>query len=168
MAAGCSTLVKVGALRGPHGLKGMVKARIFLDDFDLLMTGGPLILADGSRFKVKRWQVVGQGLLGLSLQGIDSIEAAEGLRGEVFLDRGNWPATHGEVFLDTLVGADVRGPDAAVVGQVTAILSLPAGPALEVDAGGAKTAVVPVADAFVTLDGGIVLTELGQALLALD
>lgn len=167
MAAGSSTHVKVGALRGPHGLKGMVKAKIFLDDPGLLVTGGPLLLADGSTLEVADWQAVGQGLLALSIKGVNSVEAAGALRGDVFLDRSNWPEVAGEVYLDTLVGQDVLGPDGAVAGRIAAIATLPAGPALEIDAGGKSTAIVPVEDAFVSLGDTVVLTEVGMALLDL-
>ncbi|PZP40555.1 MAG: 16S rRNA processing protein RimM [Pseudomonas fluorescens] len=160
-------LISVGALKGPHGLKGAVKAKIGLDDYDLLVEAGPLISKDGKEFKVTKWQPVGQGLLALTIAGITTVEGAEALKGtEVFLDRNKWPEDEDEVFLDSLVGADVVGPDEAVLGTVKGTVELPAGPALEVIMGDAVK-VLPLDAEFCELDDKVYLTELGVAVLAL-
>lgn len=158
-------LISVGSLRGPHGLKGMVKAKVGLDDYDLLIEAGPLQTADGRTFKVTRWQQVGQGMLALTIEGVTTIETAETLKGiEVFLDRNRWPEDEDEVYLDELVGAEVVGPDGAVVGVVKATVELPAGPALEVDMDGVVK-VLPLEPAFLQIGEAIEVTELGLAVL---
>lgn len=161
------TLVNVGALKGPHGLKGQVKAKITLDDPDLLVEAGPLLLDDGTELTVTGWMAVGQGLLALTLNGVDSVGAAIKLRGPVFLRRGNFPALDDEIYLDEVVGQDVVGPDGTVVGRVRGIADLPAGPALEIERPDAKPVLVPAQPDFVLLGDEIVLTELGTALLSL-
>ncbi|RYG58859.1 MAG: 16S rRNA processing protein RimM [Alphaproteobacteria bacterium] len=158
-------LISVGSLRGPHGLKGMVKAKVGLEDYDLLVEAGPLQSADGRTFKVTRWQQVGQGMLALTIEGITSIDAAETLKGiEVFLDRNRWPEDEDEVYLDQLVGADITGPDGTLVGTVKATVELPAGPALEVEMDGVVK-VIPLEEAFLQIGETIELTELGLAVL---
>lgn len=171
MAVAAGKLIHVGALKGPHGLKGQVKANIKLDDFDLLIEAGPL-LTDGERtFKVLKWNPVGQGLLALTLDGVTSIEQAEKLRGIlVYLDRSKWPEDEDAVYLDSLIGSDVTGPDGVVAGVVRAVVELPAGPALEVTMmlkEGTEIKVLPLVEEFVELGDGVVLTELGVAILAI-
>ena len=159
-------LVSVGSLRGPHGLKGMVKAKIGLDDYDLLVDAGPLMTKDGRSFEIVKWQPVGQGLLALTIKGVATIEAAEALKGiEVFLDRDRWPEDENEVFLDELVGAEVVGSDRAVLGVVKGTVELPAGAALEVDMDGVVK-VLPLEAAFMQIGEAVELTELGVAVLS--
>lgn len=158
-------LVGVGALKGPHGLKGMVKANIKLDDFDLLVDAGPLLTKDGRALKVTKWQAVGQGLLALAIEGVTSVEGAEALRGlAVHLERGNFPELDGEVFIDELVGRDVVGPDGKVMGKVQGVTDLPAGPAVEVLVG-VDVKVLPLVPDFVEIGETLALTELGVAVL---
>lgn len=159
-------LVSVGSLRGPHGLKGMVKAKIGLDDYDLLIEAGPLVTKDGRTFEVTQWQAVGQGMVALTIKGVTSIDTAETLKGiEVFLDRNRWPEDEDEIFLDELVGAEVVGPDGAVVGIVKSTVELPAGVALEVEMNG-KVKVLPLEAAFLQIGEAVELTELGLAVLS--
>ncbi len=159
-------LIRVGALKGPHGLKGLVKAKIGLEDYDLLVEAGPLMADDGRSFKVVRWQAVGQGLVALQIDGVTTVEQAEALRNmAVSLERSRFPEDEDEVYLDALEGAEVVGPDGAVLGVVEGWNELPAGPALNVRVGDAIK-VLPLNDAFVTLGDKVELTELGVAVLA--
>ena len=171
MAVDAEKLIFVGALKGPHGLKGMVKANIKLDDYDLLMDGGPLLTKDGRELVVKSWQAVGQGLLALSIEGFTSVEQAEKLRGVgVHLNRDNWPEHEDEVYLDELVGAEVLGVDGEVLGTVKSIMDLPAGPALEVVMmleNGTEVKILPVEPEFVEVGDELRVTELGLAVLAM-
>lgn len=161
-------LISVGSLRGPHGLKGMVKAKVGLEDANLLVEAGPLLTQDGRSFKVTKWQAVGQGLLALQIEGVTTPEAAEALKGTtVYLDRTRWPEDEDSVYLDALVGLTVLGPDDAVVGTVKGTVELPAGPAVDIAMGDAVK-VLPLEEAFVTLDDdGLYLTELGLAVLSI-
>jgi ribosomal 30S subunit maturation factor RimM len=144
----------------------MVKAKIGLDDYSLLMVAGPLVTADGRSFKVEKWQGAGQGMVALQIEGITTVEAAELLKGvAVLLDRSKWPEDEDEVYLDSLIGTEVLGPDGAVVATVKAVVELPAGPALEVEMDG-KTKVLPCDEEFVELGEQARLTELGMAVLA--
>ncbi|NBX86317.1 MAG: 16S rRNA processing protein RimM [Proteobacteria bacterium] len=156
--------VTVGALRGPHGLRGMVKAKIGLDDPDMLLSG-PVVAEDGRQWRVKKWQQVGQGLLALQLEGVASIEAAEGLRGiAIKMDRSGWAVDEGEVFVAALVGMVVRDAVGDEVGRVVAVTELPAGPAVEIEVNG-KRGLVPVAVEFMAVAESITLTELGEDVL---
>lgn len=171
MAVADDKLVFVGALKGPHGLKGMVKANIKLDDYNLLVSAGPLLTKDGRELKVKRWQAVGQGLLALAIEGVQYVDQAEALHGvAVYLDRDKWPEREDEVYLDELVGAEVLSPEGAVAGTVQGVMDLPAGPALEVLVileEGSAVKVLPLVPEFVEIGEELRLTELGVSVLAL-
>lgn len=166
-------LITVGALKGPHGLKGMVKAKISLDDYDLLIEAGPLVAEEpgtkGTRnqeWTVLRWQAVGQGLVALQIEGITTVEQAEALRGvQVYLDRSRFPEDEDAVYLDSLAGTQVVGPDGAVMGTVKGPIELPAGPALEVLVGD-DVKILPLEEEFCLLGEEVELTELGVAVLA--
>lgn len=161
-----NTLIKVGALKGPHGLKGMVKAKIGLDDYDLLMDAGPLLTDDGRELKVVRWNAVGQGLVALTIEGVTTVEQAELLRNmTVSLDRARFPEDEEEVYLDSLAGATVVGPDGAVVGVVKGPIELPAGPALEVQVGD-DVKILPLVEEFCLIGEDVELTELGVAVIS--
>ncbi|TKW61855.1 MAG: 16S rRNA processing protein RimM [Blastochloris viridis] len=160
-------LIKVGALKGPHGLKGMVKAKIGLDDYDLLVEAGPLLTDDGRALKVLRWNAVGQGLVALAIDGVTTVEQAEALRNiSVSLDRERFPEDEDEVYLDSLAGAQVVGPDGAVLGTVKGPVELPAGPALEVLVGD-DIKILPLVEEFCLLGDDVELTELGVAVLSI-
>jgi 16S rRNA processing protein RimM len=167
MTEATDKLVNVGALKGPHGLKGQLKAKITLDDPDLLVQAGPLLMEDGTPLTVTHWATAGQGLIALTVKGVDSVGAAIRLRGFVFLERAKFPAQDGEIYLDQLLGLPVLGLDGVPIGHIKTIIDLPAGPALEVERDGAKPLLVPAQPEFVTLDEPVTLTELGMALLAL-
>jgi len=160
-------LIKVGALKGPHGLKGMVKAKIGLDDYDLLVEAGPLLTNDGRALKVLRWNAVGQGLVALAIDGVTTVEQAELLRNmTVSLDRERFPEDEDEVYLDSLAGAQVVGPDGEVIGTVKGPVELPAGPALEVHVSD-DIKILPLVEEFCLLGDEVELTELGVAVLSI-
>lgn len=167
------TLVHVGALKGPHGLKGLVKAKIGLEDYDLLVEAGPLYAEEpgtkGTRHRkltVLRWQAVGQGLVALQIEGVTTVEQAEALKGiAVSLDRTRFPEEDDEVYLDSLAGANVVGPDGAVIGVVKGPVELPAGPALEVLVG-EDVKILPLVEEFCVIGDEVELTELGVAILS--
>lgn len=165
MTTPAEKLVFVGALKGPHGLKGLVKANIKLDDYDLLVRAGPLVTKEGRELKVTKWQTAGQGLLSLTIAGITSIEQAEGLHGlAVYLERERFPEIEDEVYLDELVGEPVLDLDGKSLGVVKAIVDLPGGPALEVDmVDGVK--VLPIVEEFVEIGETLQVTELGLEIL---
>lgn len=147
---------------GPHGLKGMVKAKLGLDDVQMVKEAGPLLTEDGRQWVVKQVAMAGKGLWALKLEGVDTVEGAEALRGTaVFLDRGAWPEDEDEVYLADYIGKDAHDLHGAAVGVVKGIVELPAGPALDI---GGK--LVPVNEVFVLLGDEVVLTDLGLDLLA--
>jgi ribosomal 30S subunit maturation factor RimM len=166
-------LVCVGALKGPHGVKGLVKAKITLENPDLLKTGGGFWVAATAEavpmdapLKVRRWQAAGQGLLALQIDGVDHMKAAEALpRGLMWVDASGWPRPKNAIWLRACVGLPVTH-NADVLGHVTDTLDLPAGPAVLVADAAGVGRIVPLDPACASLEEGqIVVTELGAALL---
>jgi ribosomal 30S subunit maturation factor RimM len=162
-------LLHVGALRGPHGLHGWVKAALTLDNPQLLLQT-PVQLADGRTLTVVTLKPVGQGLMGLQLEGISTPEAAAMLKGPLYLPRTAIPVAADEVLLANLVGRPLLAADGNVAGTISAIRALPAGPALEINVPGRKTsALIPIVADFLLLEAEdrVTLTELGKALLTI-
>jgi ribosomal 30S subunit maturation factor RimM len=175
-----SARLKIGALKGPHGLQGWVKAALTLEDPQLLAELGTCQLEDGRALTITGIKQVGQGLMAIKIEGIDTPEATAPIRGALYLDAAAVPVDDDEILLADLLGQPLYGPDeTTIVGTITDIRELPAGPALTITlpaVEGAptppkpKTALVPLEEEFILLDAEPIratLTELGLALLAL-
>jgi ribosomal 30S subunit maturation factor RimM len=164
--------IKIGGLKGPHGLQGWVKAKLFLADTAMLQ-GETLQLESGASYAVQALKPVGQGLVALQLKGITTAEQAAALRGPLYLPKEALNLSDDEVLLSDLVGQPLLGPDGEVCGTISGITELPAGPALQVKLPSEtpKNALVPLEAAFIDLRGGTPpqaqLTPFGLQLLSL-
>jgi ribosomal 30S subunit maturation factor RimM len=164
--------IKIGGLKGPHGLQGWVKAKLFLADTAMLQ-GQALQLESGVSYTVQALKPVGQGLLALQLKGITSPEQAAALKGPLYLPKEALNLSDDEVLLSDLLGQPLLGPDGEVCGTISGVTELPAGPALQVKLPDdkPKTALVPLEAAFIELSGGTPpqakLTPFGLQLLSL-
>jgi len=164
--------IKIGGLKGPHGLQGWVKAKLFLADNSLVM-GQTLQQEDGTPYTVQNLKAVGQGLVALHLAGVTMPEQAAALKGPLYLPKAALPLDEDDVLLADLVGQPLLGHTGTPCATIVGIAKLPAGPALEVTtlAEKPKKALVPVEAAFVSLSAATPpaaqLTELGAQLLTL-
>jgi 16S rRNA processing protein RimM len=164
--------IKIGGLKGPHGLQGWVKAKLFVAAPEDLL-GQALELENGTAYPVQALKTVGQGLVALQLQGINTPEQATALKGPLYLPKAALALDDDEVLLADLLGQPLLGPTGSPCGTITGITELPAGPALQVKTAAEKpkTLLIPVATAFVTLTAATPptaqLTDLGEQLLQL-
>ncbi len=164
--------IRIGGLKGPHGLQGFVKAKLFLADTAVL-AGQAVQLEDGTNYAVLAMKPVGQGLLALQLQGISTPEAAAALKGALYLPKAAIPPSDDEVLLADLIGQPLRGPNNEDCGTIAGLAELPAGPALQIRllADPAKQILVPLNGAFIEITASTPptaqLTELGAQLLTL-
>lgn len=129
-------LVDVGRVVRPHGLRGQVVAEIWTNRQERTVTGARLVaygcplrlrtaarLPGGGRWE--RWL--------LSLSGIDTLEAAEGLRGAVL--RAEPLDVEGALWVHELIGADLYDTDGQRVGTVRAVEANPASDLLVLEDG---------------------------------
>ncbi len=124
-----SSLVVLGRLTKPHGVKGDIRVDYYADSAELL--DKPLMLRAG-RFaprpvRIREWHLWKDQLI-LSIEGCNDRSAAERLRGqELLIDASFLPeAEEDEPYLRDLIGLSVRLEDGTPVGELEDV-DFPAG-----------------------------------------
>ena len=124
-----SSLVVLGRLARPHGVKGDIRVDYYADSAELL--DKPLMLRAG-RFaprpiRVRDWHLWKDQLI-LGIEGCNDRSAAEQLRGqELLIDASLLPeAEEDEPYLRDLIGLSVRLEDGTLVGELESV-DFPAG-----------------------------------------
>ena len=124
-----SSLVVLGRLTKPHGVKGDIRVDYYADSADLL--DKPLMLRAG-RFaprpiRVRDWHLWKDQLI-LGIEGCNDRSAAEQLRGqELLIDASFLPEPEDdEPYLRDLIGLSVQLEDGTVVGELEDV-DFPAG-----------------------------------------
>ena len=124
-----SSLVVLGRLTKPHGVKGDIRVDYYADSADLL--DKPLMLRAG-RFaprpiRVRDWHLWKDQLI-LGIEGCNDRSAAEQLRGqELLIDASFLPEPEeDEPYLRDLIGLSVRLEDGTTVGELEDV-DFPAG-----------------------------------------
>ncbi len=122
-----SDLVAIAKISKPRGLKGEVVADILTDLPERFAdTDSILLVRDGSEPQhaaIERY-FFQKGRIVLKLAGIDTIEAAEGLRdAEICVTEAETVQTGEDEFFDwQLEGCQVQLPDGSKLGEVTAVM----------------------------------------------
>ena len=125
----------LGAIAGPHGVRGGVKIKCFTQSPEAIASYGPVESEDGTRrFSLKIVNVARADLVVASAPEITSREDAESLKGtRLYVDRARLPAPdEDEFYLDDLVGLNVIDEDGAPAGIIAAVYNFGAGDVLEV------------------------------------
>lgn len=155
------TLLEIGRIGKPHGLRGDVLVSITSDRPERTASGAVWVLDDGpvtvasSRPQKGRWVV--------HLVGIDSIEAVEALNGQIV--RAEPIEDPDALWVHELIGAEVRTPDGTAWGRVVTVIDNPADDLLELEDG----TLIPAG--FVTDSTGLpdhLVVEVPEGLLGAD
>ena len=123
-------MVLVGAIAGPHGVKGAVKVKTFTAEPSAVAAYGPLFDAKGQRrFDLTlhgkgmgKGGGVGKGIVVARIAGIEGRDQAEALKGQqLFVPRAALPklADDEEFYLADLVGLEVEDRHGTKLGRVT-------------------------------------------------
>ncbi|HEX4352308.1 MAG TPA: ribosome maturation factor RimM [Polyangiales bacterium] len=134
-------LIALGAVVGTHGLRGELRVKQHNLDSELLLELGEILLRQAGAVRLVEIAAARAGAKGLlvKLVGVDSIEAAEPLRGaELCVPRSALPPLEdGEFYHVDLEGLAVETPDGGAVGKVEHVHEYPASEVLRVrtDAG---------------------------------
>jgi 16S rRNA processing protein RimM len=105
----------------PHGLAGDVYVVRISDDPQRFEPGARLIHDDGREFVVERSRRHRTRFL-VKFEGVHDRDAAEKLRGAVYVDASQMRALEPDEFWEhDLVGAEVVARDGARIGEVTAL-----------------------------------------------
>jgi 16S rRNA processing protein RimM len=137
-AADATRWVVLGVVMGTHGLRGDLRVKQYNQDSELLFELAEVALCQAGKRSMRAIAGVrpgGKGLL-LRLEGVDSIEAAEPLRGaELSVPRSALPPLdEGEFYFVDLEGLAVETPDGTAVGRVENVREYPAADVLRVRA----------------------------------
>jgi 16S rRNA processing protein RimM len=160
--------VVVGVIGRPHGVRGEVAVEPRTDEPDRRFAAGQRLRSEGSprTFTVAstRWH---SGRLLVCFAGLDDRTAAESVRGVrlvVDVDPDERPEEPGEYYDRQLVGLAVRTAEGVPVGEVLAVLHLPAQDVLEIRTADGPRLVPFVADLVPEVDlEGQVLTVADRA-----
>ena len=118
----------------PHGVRGAVKAKCFAENIADLAAYGPLSNGQGQDFKITSAKPDKIGAR-LTLEGVNSREAAEALRGTaLFLAREKLPrlTDDDDFYHADLIGLRVQDAAGAPLGTVSGVHNFGAGDLLEV------------------------------------
>ncbi len=136
--------IVVGSLAGAFGVKGEVRLKSFCADPADIAIYTPLTTEDGRIFRVV--VIVGQapGALVARIEGIDSKEQADALRGQsLYALRDKLPhLPDDEYYHADLIGLPVFDSGGTELGRVKAVLNHGAGDILEILAPGASDTIL--------------------------
>ena len=138
--------VLLGAIAGAHGVRGEVRLKSFCDRPEAIADYGPLDGGDGRLLRITALTRPLKGGFAARIEGIDSREAAEALRGtRLYLDRAALPEPDEEEYYHAdLIGLDVVDLSGLRLGRIRGVAAYGAGDLLDVaPAGGGDSVLVP-------------------------
>lgn len=125
--------VCVAQIATAHGVKGLVKLRVFAENTDLL--NGPLFTSEtgGRALSVTLKNATAKFWLA-EIGGVSDRDEALALRGtKLYIDRSALPETdEGEFYVSDLVGRSVQSTDGEKIGTILDVANFGAGDMLEI------------------------------------
>ena len=137
----------VGAIAGPHGVRGQFKVKLFAETSAALEQYGDLQIDDGRTLKLSVKSVNSKGLVIVSAVGVTSRKAAEALRGMLLsTSRACLPdLAADELYHADLLGSAVFHEDGTNLGEVVALYNFGAGEIIEVKPASGISVMLPFA-----------------------
>ncbi|MEZ0259639.1 MAG: ribosome maturation factor RimM [Alphaproteobacteria bacterium] len=136
---------------GVHGIRGMVKLKVFSDNPDSLTGGAPLCDSDGKLYKLASLAPHGNIWLA-QVEGLTDRTLAEKLRGtKLYRQRDSLPEIKKKdpYYHADLIGMAALLPDKTSLGTVIAIANFGAGDLLEIKPAKGQSFYVPFTNAVV-------------------
>ena len=157
--------VLIGAVAGPHGVRGLVKLKCFTEDPSRVASYGPITDETGRReFRIAVLGTVKGGVLA-RIEGVPDRTAAEAMKGtRLYVARAALPelSAENEFYHADLVGLGVETRDGRPLGRVRAVLNYGAGDVLEIENGKGSSLLLPFTEAsvpVVDLPGGRLVAD---------
>jgi 16S rRNA processing protein RimM len=161
----------IADIRTAHGIRGLVKIAIHLEDPEDIESYNPLQSADGRQFTIKlKNPLKGEWLA--EVNGIADRNQAELLRGiELFIDRDQLPPPEeGEIYMEDLVGCEAINTEGHKIGEIISVDNFGASDLIEIKPiDGSKTYYLPIAEPYVQdidLEQKIVVVEPAEEFMA--
>lgn len=141
----------IADIRTAHGIRGLVKLSVYLEDAEDIESYNPLQGTDGKLYTIKLKNPLKGDWLA-EVNGITDRNQAELLRGvELFIDRDQLPpAEDGELYLEDLVGCDTIDAEGHKIGEIISVDNFGASDLIEIrPVGGGKTYYLPLTEPYV-------------------
>jgi 16S rRNA processing protein RimM len=144
----------IGQIVGPFGLKGEAKVEILTDYPDRFAEMSEVLLGPGRTPTRLAGMRRHQGRLLLKLEGVETPEAVDALRGaELAVPRSEAvPLPEGHYFLDEVIGSEVIVEDGRHIGTVSDVLRTGSNDVFVTRRNGEEHLIPVIADAIVELD----------------
>ena len=147
MAGAAEKRVALAAIAGAHGVKGELRLKLFAEGVASLKAQKAVFVGDDER-RLVAVRDGGKGPIA-RIEGVDTREAAEALRGSLIeVPRAALPDLgEDEYYFEDLVGLAVVDEDGAASGRVLAVQNFGASDIVEIELPTGKTVMVPMIDA---------------------
>lgn len=143
----------LGEISTAHGVRGLVRIRIYGDDPQAFSAYGPLFTSEtGEKTLTIRMKNAANKFWLAEVEGVTDRNAAELLRGtKLWIERDKLPATSSddEFYYEDLVGMTVHTAEDGDVGLVVAVENFGASDLLEVKPEAGATFYLPFADEYI-------------------
>ena len=151
-----------GKIVGTHGIRGEVRIDPWCDSPDFLSAFKKLYLDENGQQCIEVKSRPHKNVALCKIKGIDTVEAAEKMRGKIiYIDRNDINLEEGVHFVQDLLGLEVIDADNNTnYGKITDVLRTCANDVYEITDNNGKTYLAPVIDEVIIkidVDGGIVL-----------
>jgi len=116
--------LEIGKIVGTHALKGEVRVQPWADSGEFLLQFGIFYLSEGAQSIKVTNSRVHKNVVIVKLKGVDTIEAADAMRGKVlYIDRADAHLPEGRYFIQDLIGLRVidadNGTEYGIIDDVT-------------------------------------------------
>ena len=151
-----------GKIVGTHGIKGEVRIEPWCDSPEFLCAFKKLYLDEKGQTFIEVKSRPHKNITLAKIKGVDTIEAAEKLRGKIiYINRDDITLDEGVNFVQDLIGIEVKDAEnGTVYGKLTDVLRTGANDVYEITDSNNKKYLAPVIDEVVeeiNVDGGFVL-----------
>ena len=161
----------LGEISTAHGVRGLVRIRMYGDDPQAFSAYGPLFTSEtGDKTLTVKMKNAANKFWIAEVEGVSDRNAAEALRGtKLWIERSKLPETESddEFYYEDLIGMVVRTEADGEVGAVVAVDNFGAGDLLEVKPPMGATFYIPFADEFiveVNMPAGVITAIIPEGL----
>lgn len=166
------TRICIAKITQPHGIKGLVKLMVFIEDASLLANDYPLYRSEKGENKLPKITLknpMGKYWLA-ALENVTTREMSESLQGtEIWASRDILPPPEdGEFYYSDLTGLAVKNSDKETIGSVIAVQNFGAGDLLEIKPASGPSYYLPFNDdcvPHVDLDNKRVIVNIPDGLI---
>jgi len=147
--------LETGKIVGTHGVRGMVRVQPWCDDGEFLAEFDTLYADKNGTKKLKILTAKPHGnVVIMSIDGVNSIEEAEKLRGTViYMDRNDVELPEGRYFISDLLGLPVTDADSGeTLGVLTDVTETGANDVWHITREGKEYLVPAIADVLVSVE----------------